>query len=389
MRSRTKKEDPDPTNAVEEGSIPPPPRRPPSAFSTLPKGWKMASDALDYVRAVPSLFLDFNRATRIGGVPLRRITTCHGPTHGGKSAFVAGLLRSFVDSNHVGAYVDAEHATDLTFLDELFGRPTASIPNFFGMRPSTYEETIDASDSLLAWMIAERKGRFGKRKTKAPIPPEEDLACLMVIDSLNKLVPEREIEKLKREGGDAIDKGWGRLRASFNQSYLDHTVPLLGPAETALCLIVQERDDGDLEPWEMPNLKGGQASQYDASLIVRVMKSSEVKRGEKEDKEVFGFKHRLRIWKSKVGHMDGRYSDSFFHMSNGVLVPAGFDVARDALEVGKELGLVKTADGGAWLSWNKNRWNGAHNATKALTADPALFASLLDACNQTIKKGNE
>lgn len=393
MKSRSKKRGDGagatgPLNAIEAGSIPPPEPPPPTGFrslTTMPKGWQRAGEALDRVRAVPTIFRDFNRASRVGGLPLRRIITVHGPTHGGKTAAVAGFLRSFVDQGHVGAYCDAEHATDLTFFDELFGRRVDEIPNFFGMRPSSYEETIDATDQFLNWMIAERKGRFGKYG-KAPIPPEEDLAGLEVLDSINKLVPEREIEKLKKEGGDAIDKGWGRLRAAFNQAFLDHVVPLLGKAETSLVVMVQERDDDDLDPWEMPKLKGGKATQYDASLIVRIMKGGEVKRGDKDSKETFGFRHRFRIWKSKVGHMDGRWTDAAFHMSNGTLVPPGFDLARDAVELGKELGLI---EGDAWLSWKKpggkvQRWNGVHNAVVALTKDQAALAALLAQIDRTI-----
>lgn len=365
-----------PTNALEDGRIAPPraSRTPFSTMTGIPKGWTKASDALDYVRAVSTIFPDFDRATRCGGVPLRRIITVHGPTHGGKSAFIAGLLRSFVDAGHMGGYVDAEHATDLSFLDELFERRTETIPNFLGMRPTSYEDTVDAADEFLKWMVAERKARFGKYG-KAPIPAHENLAGFLVIDSLNKLTPEKEMERLKKDGGEALDKGLGRQRANMNQAWLDHIVPLLGPAETALGLIVQERDADDLDPWEMPTLKGGKASQYDASLLVRVMKSSEVKRGEKEDKVCYGFKHKLRIWKSKVGHMDGRWSDAAFHMSNGVLVRAGFDTARDTLEVAKDLGIVAVA--GSWLSWGKKRWQGEHNAVAALTKNPEHMHELL------------
>lgn len=367
---------------VDLESIPAPKKS--SPFANLPKGWKPASQALDYVRAVPSIFVDFNRATRIGGIPLRRITTLHGPTHGGKSAFVGGMVRSFLEANHVASYVDAEHAMDLAFMDSMLGRPAAQWPNFFGLRPKTYEEVIDAITDFLKWMVAERKGRFGK-KTKTPIPPSEDLAAIQVVDSLNKLVPQRELEKLRKEGGDAIDKGWGRYRAAMNQAFLDHVVPLLGEAETTLAVIVQERGDDDaLEPWEMPKLKGGMASQYDASLIIRVMKAKAITTGEGKDKVTNGYKHRVRIWKSKVGHMDGRWSDCHFHLSNGNLVPAGFDLARDLIEVGKELGIVETS--GAWYSWNRRRWQGADRAVVSLTEDPQALADLTAAINAKIRK---
>ena len=92
-------------NPVEAGSVPPPPPKK-SPFASLdggPKGWKPAAEVLDRVTAVRTCFPDYDRALRVGGHPVRRVTTVHGPTHGGKSAFVAGLLRSFVDQGHPAA----------------------------------------------------------------------------------------------------------------------------------------------------------------------------------------------------------------------------------------------------------------------------------------------
>lgn len=373
-----------PKNAIEAGIIAPPiaVKKGFQSLTSLPVGWGKASDTLDRVRAVETCFPDFDRATRIGGIPLRRIITIHGPTHGGKTAFIMGLLRSFVDVGHIGGYVDAEHATDLSFVDGLFEQPVKNLPNFMAKRPTNYEETIDACDEFLKYVTAERKARFGKFG-KAPIPPEENLAGLLVIDSLNKLTPKREIEQLKKTGGEALDKGWGRLRANFNQAFLDHIVPMLGPAETALGIIVQEREDDDLDPWEMPKLKGGRASQYDASMIIRVMKGAEVKRGEKESKEVFGFKHKLIMWKSKVGQMDGKASVAHFHMSNGKLIREGFDIARDTVSLGVMLKIVDL--NGTWLTWKKNRWQGEHNAVVALMKKPDLLFELLAQVRKAIR----
>jgi RecA/RadA recombinase len=384
-----------PTNPVEAGTIPPPAPLVKTGFRALsgkmPEGWGKASDVLDRVRAVPTIFPHFNKATRVGGLPVRRITTVHGPTHGGKTAAIGGFIRSFIEQDHAASYIDAEHATDLKWVDEFLGRPASEFPNFFAERPKTYEETIDKVDTFLGWMVAERKARFEywrehlklKKDAKLPpLPPELDLAGLMIVDSLNKLVPERELKKLQAEGGDAIDKGWGRYRAAMNQAWLDHIVPMLGAAETAFVIIVQERDADDLKPWEQPTLKGGAASQYDASLIIRVMKGRAIELGEGASKKVFGFAHRMRIWKSKVGMMETDHTDATFHMSNGKLVPEGFDTARDAILVGKELGIIDLA--GSWYTWRKKRWNGDHNAVAALTKDREALTALLAEINTKI-----
>lgn len=384
-----------PRNAVETGSVPPPAR--PRAFDGVPAGWKPASEVLDRVTAVPTRFIDFNRASRVGGLPVRRIHTIHGPTSQGKSSFCGGLAESFVSQGDVGAYIDAEHSTPDEYFSELFGMPLKDVPNFYAERPKNYQQTITKVDAFLSYMKNLRVAEL-KANRRAP-------HSIVVVDSINKLVPKQELAALmgtdaepgaaparggkpaKKAGGDAIDKGWGRLRAAMNQAWLDHLTPLLGDADCALVLVAQERaeeDDLSWDPSRNVTIKGGGSLTFDASMIMRVSKGAPV-RMEKdvEGSPIVGFKHRIRIWKSKVGHLDGRYTDCFFHLSNGKLTPAGFDSARDIVEVAKDMEIIK---GGSWLSWRKKRWQGEKRAVLALSSDRSLEADVLAEVTEAIAK---
>lgn len=364
---------------VSAGKLPPPARANVPALAGVvagagsPKGWGKASDALERVTAVRTIFPDFNLGTRIGGLPTKRIMTVHGPTHGGKSAFVLGLERSFVDADMPGALVDAEHSTPKDFIDNLFGRDIDDIGHFFADRPSSYQETIEKVDAYLKWVGEIRKGTKDK-------PGHPELASILAVDSVNKLVPDRELEQLSKSG-DNLDKGWGRYRAAMNQAWLDHLTPLLGAANCAFVVVAQEREQKDAKPWEIPQVKGGAALLYDASLIGRVSKAEPLRDGADDDKKapIVGFRHRVRIWKSKVGAMDGFHTDIVFHLSNGALVPAGFDTARDALHVGRKLDIIDVS--GSWLSWKKRRWQGERKAHIAIANDPELLAELLAEIN--------
>lgn len=381
-------------SAVEVGSIPPPPR--PRAFGGVPTGWQHASEVLDSVTAVPTRFVSFNRASRVGGLPVRRIHTIHGPTANGKSMFVGGLLESFISSGNIGAYVDAEHSTPNEWFEKLFGMPLREVQNFVAERPRNYQSTITKVDAFLAWVkgIREAERKAGRRAPHS----------IVGVDSISKLVPKQEIAALmgsdsddaapkkggkgpSKKGGDAIDKGWGRLRAAMNQAWLDHLTPLLGDADCAMCLIAQERaEDDDLswDPSQHVTIKGGGSLTFDASMIMRISKGSPVRLDDADGSPIVGFKHRIRIWKSKVGSLDGRWTDAYFHVSNGKLTPEGFDTARDLVEVAKEMELVSAS--GSWISWGRKRWQGTKRAVLAISGDRKLEADLLAAVNEAIEK---
>jgi hypothetical protein len=369
-----------PKNALERGSAPAPApaEKASDRFEGFepPKGWKTAGDAFDLVKSVRSIFLDYNRATRVGGHPVRRITTIHGESHGGKTAFALGLLKSFVDAGHLGGYIDAEHATPKDFLVELLGT-FAELRNFLGQRPESYEEAMDATDAFL-----KAAGVF--------IENDPDFCSALLVDTINKLVPKRELKNVTKSGAEELAKGHlGRARAAQNQAWLDHLVPRLGKANCGLILIAQERPISTSNSWEDDfQIKGGGGIVYDSSILARVFKSSPVRESKEKSSPIFGFRHRVRIWKSKVSHMDGRYTDCHFHLSNGTLVPAGFDLGRDAIEVGLAMGVVKVSS--SWVSWPKKgggkriRKNGKHAAVKFLAKEPEEYAHLFGLVTEAI-----
>jgi recombination protein RecA len=321
------------------------------------KGWGSAEEVLVKVRSVPTIFVDFDRALRVGGMPLGRFYVVHGPTSGGKSAFILGLVRSFLQRKHLVGYVDAEHTTPDEWVQQMVAG-CARDPLFRASRPQTYEETIDAVDTLLRAVADLKKTR-----------PE--LATLIVVDSINKLVPERELATLRKLGADAIDKGWGRLRAAMNQAWIDHLTPLLAKNDVAMIAVAQERttqgaSEDDKKYGRDWHVKGGAGILYDSSLNMRVSMAAKLYSGEKGDKDsaVIGAKHRVRIHKSKVEWLEGAHTDCYFHLSNGQAADAGFELGRDLFGVAVELGVIKQS--GSWYSWGKKRWQGEPRAVTSL-----------------------
>lgn len=337
--------------------------------------WKPAAEVFDAIESVRTCLPDFNRAVHVGGLPVRRIHTVHGPTHGGKTAFVLALVKSFVTRGFLAGYADAEHTLGQEFAAEMVADLQA-FPNFLAIRPENYESMITAADRFL--------GRSAKVCEKFP-----EHRSIMVIDSINKLVPKRELEKVLKggeiniEGAKELAKAHhGRYRAALNQAWLDQLTPKVARANCALVVIAQEREEDDPTSFFKDNfkVKGGAALLFDASIVARVMKGTPVflpGSDKKTNDRICGFKHRVRIWKSKVGHLEGRHTDAVFHISNGKLVPRGLDTARDAMNVGADLGVLKTS--GSWYSFGGKRWQGENGVVQGLAKDPARLAKLLDA----------
>jgi hypothetical protein len=105
---------------------------------------------------------------------------------------------------------------------------------------------------------------------------------------------------------------------------------------------------------------------------------------DKSNDNICGYGHRVRIWKSKVSHMEGRHTDSIFHLSNGRFSPKGLDLARDALTVGIKLGVVTQA--GAWYSYNGRRSHGFNKFLMRLVDRPALLTDILVDVNKEIDR---
>lgn len=366
---------------------PPPAERVPAALerAALDFGarWAPAHEVLEPVRAVRTRFVGFNHAARVGGLPIDRITVVSGATHGGKTLFLLGLISSFLEAGHVGAFVDAEGTTPEEFAAELMG-DIRRMPRFIAPGGVlTFETAIDAVSDLIDGVVRHRQR-------------EPNLCGIVVVDSVTKLAPKGEIDKVKRKHAEELTKGHhGRARAAVIQSWLDNLTPRLRGSGLAVVLVAQERDLGeetgrpagvsDGTDWTEVGvkMKGGRSLEFDSSLLARITKSEPVRLVPDDKKSpIVGWRHRVRIRKSKVAHMDGYYSEAHFHVSNGAGdTPAGFDVARDALDVGVEVGALKLD--GSWYKWAPARggamrkWQGQRAALSYLTKNPGALNELV------------
>jgi RecA/RadA recombinase len=347
------------------------------------KAFRPASEVLTRVRAVPTVFPQFDHATRVGGFPIERITLLHGPSGHGKTALAIGFLRSFLEHAHLATLIDAERTTPINWLETAMGEHARS-PVFFAERPRTYEETRAKVRDFCNTL----------RNLRDAGKVHEDTSALVVVDSIRKLVPKDIFDRImkveeERKAGDKSEKLRDRsaqLKAQANAAWTDELVPLLEEAGAAMLIIARETINPDADVWDKRRgedylVGGGTSLVYDASLELRVERASYVYERDKgsgiDRGAVIGERHVITIKKTKVAAgQEDRQTLCYFHTSRGTIagIPEGFDRARDVIDLGKRLGLAKSA--GSWIKWGRSKWQGELAAVRALHAKPDLLISL-------------
>jgi RecA/RadA recombinase len=350
--------------------------------ATMFKGFRPAREVMTRVRAVPTRFVQFDHAVRVGGFPIERFSLVHGPSSHGKTTLVLGLVDSFLERDHLALYIDAERTTPMTWAEELMGK-NAQHPGFFAIRPETYEATIGDVREFLNRLIALKEGGH--------LPPET--SALVVVDSLRKLVPadlmkeiltaEKEVSEERLGRRKIITAGRDRsaqLKAKMNAAWMDELVPLLEKSGAAFIAIAREMQDPDANVFAKKfgtdyKVGGGSAIYYDASLDLRVTRVAWVGEGDGQNRKVYGERHRITVKKTKVAGKDDKVALAHFHSSNGTFTPPGFDRARDVLELARAFGVVKSPKKG-WLTHGNVRWRGEHEAVLKLTQAKPLLRSI-------------
>lgn len=319
------------------------------AVSSRFQAWRPAPEVLTAVRAVPTSFPQVDLATRVNGWPIQRICTVHGPSNHGKTAFCHGLGYSFLEGGHFYAFIDAERTTPETWLRSL-GEKYLAHPGFVALRPTSFEQTVDA--------VRDFCQTIGDAKASGELA--QDTSGIVVVDSIRKLIPERLLENILKAGAEgdkgSVDGMSGRgaqYKAALQSQWMDELVPLLDQYGIGMVIITREADDPNASPRDLLygggwKVQGSKSLIYDASLVARITRDGWIKEGPKDDPLIVGERHQVRIWKTKVGGKDDRHTDAYFHTSNGVDSPAGFDRPRDVFEMAQKHGLVEQA--GSWFN---------------------------------------
>lgn len=278
-------------------------------------------------RAVPTIFTSFNRAIQVGGAPLSCVWLVHGPSTGGKTAFLLGVARAVQAIGGIFVFVDAEHSADTKRWFRLCGiNPDEGL--YIGRtgdedtekKPLTYEEVVDEVQNVIS--------RYQEGKREGWVRPGTPL--FIVVDSVSKMAPKSAMKKIAEDGGDGLHGGIGRLQALLNAAWLITLGPIVGNDDIVLALIAHEYESAKAGGWKKSmKVRGGDALVFDSMVQLRVNFASQVKDAAKDSAPMVGKKHSVLVLKNKHGPA---YDWATFFLSNGRgTCPMGFDHVREVL----------------------------------------------------------
>lgn len=316
---------------------------------------------------VPTIHPGLNRALHVAGVPASCMAVLHGPSRGGKTALLLALIRSFQINGHMAAMVDAEFSLEKLFASQL------GVDNrqLIYRTPETFEETTAVVEELIT--------NFKKGRAAGTIDPNR---CLIIgVDSINKLVPKDEMEKLRVEGKQFP------LRALLTTLWFDKLTPAIGNLPILFAAIAHEKVKMDAGSFgKKYRVKGGETLIYDSTIAFRVTMVKTLNTSKGGKKIPIGKVHKVSVEKSKVGISQEIFN---FVMSNGKgLVPIGFDHAREALEEIKLRGDKSTClykSGNKWKCdlFPKGELSGDKAAAEYLFHHPAALDQVIAELNAT------
>src|SRR6202042_3639652 len=120
------------------------------------------------IAAVPTGSLSLDIALGIGGLPRGRIVEIYGPEASGKTTLTLHAIAECQKQGGVCAFIDAEHALDVTYARKLGVRTDDLLIS----QPDTGEQALEIADTLV------RSGAVE----------------VLVVDSVAALVPRAELE---------------------------------------------------------------------------------------------------------------------------------------------------------------------------------------------------
>src|SRR5712671_4356420 len=277
------------------------------------------------VDAIPTGALSLDIALGIGGVPRGRIVEIFGPESSGKTTLVYHLLAEAQRLGGVCAFVDAEHAMDPLYAQEI----GVDIDELLVSQPDYGEQALEIVDMLI------RSGAVD----------------VIAVDSVAALTPRAELE------GQMGDQTVG-LQARMMSQAMRKLAGNLNRAQTICLFTNQIREKVGVMFGSPETQPGGRALKFYSSQRLDIRRIETLKEGT----EAAGNRVRVKVVKNKV-------APPFRQAEFDIMYGTGFSWESTVLDVGIERKIVTKS--GSYFSFGDERLGqGRLNAATFLQEHP-------------------
>ncbi len=286
------------------------------------------------VAVIPTGSIALDSALGIGGVPKGRIVEIYGAEGAGKTMMALHVVREAQKAGGTAAFIDAEHALDVTFARRI----GVDVGDLIISQPDSGEQALEIIDTLV------RSGAFD----------------VIVLDSVAALVPQAELE------GEMGDSHMG-LHARLMSQALRKLTGSINRSHTCVMFINQLRMKIGVVFGNPETTTGGRALGFYASVRLDIRRVARIKDGDEE----IGNRTRVKVVKNKLAPP---YRQAEFDM---YFQGEQFGVSREAdlLDLGVDRGLIDKS--GTWFSYEGERLGqGRENARSFLVQNPRLAETI-------------
>lgn len=257
------------------------------------------------IPAISTGSLGLDLAMGVGGFPRGRIIEVFGPESSGKTTLTLHAIAEAQKAGGIAAFVDAEHALDVTYARKLGVRTDDLLIS----QPDTGEQALEIAEMLV------RSGAID----------------ILVIDSVAALTPRAEIE------GEMGDAHMG-LQARLMSQALRKLTACISRSRTTVIFINQLRMKIGVMFGNPETTTGGTALKFYATMRVDIRRISAIKEGE----QVIGSRTRVKIVKNKV-------APPFKEVEFDIYFGRGISVEGELLDLGEAYKVVEKS--GSWYAF--------------------------------------
>ena len=294
---------------------------------------RMGVDERPDIEVISTGSITLDAALGIGGVPRGRVVEIYGPESSGKTTFALHVTAQAQKGGGVCAYIDAEHALDVTYAEKL----GVEVGDLLISQPDTGEQALEIADMLV----------------------RSNSIDLIVIDSVAALVPKSEIEG---EMGEAAVGVQARLMSQA----LRKLTGSINRSKTTIIFINQLRMKiGAMMPGQSPETTtGGNALKFYASMRLDIRRIGAIKKGD----EVVGNETRVKVVKNKL-------APPFKQVVFEIMYGEGISREGELIDLGVEHKLVEKS--GAWFAYKGEKiGQGKDNAKGFLREHPEIAGEI-------------